>query len=78
MTIQIISESNCSFSPGFLDTALQSLKPLRVFPQDFNFEIDEEMLAAEMQEQLLCSRVDQTYTLIDTDELDSLSQQQLA
>jgi hypothetical protein len=75
MTIQIISESNCSFSPGFLDTALQSLKSLRVSPQDFNFEIDEELLAAEMQEQLLCSRLDQTSTMIDTEELGIVYQQ---
>lgn len=78
MTIQIISGSNSGFSPDVLDTALQSLKPLRVSPQDFSFEIDEELLAAEIQEQLLCSRVDQASTLIDTNELDSVYQQQLA
>jgi len=78
MAIQMVNESNCIFSLVLIDPYPQTIKSLRVSPQEFNFEIDEEQLAAEIRAQLLCNRVDQTLALIDVEELANIYQKQLA
>jgi hypothetical protein len=78
MVIQILNESSYIISFVHHEPNPQTMKPLRVSPQDFNFEIDEEQLAAEIQAQFLCNWVDQTFSLIDTEELENIYQQQLA
>ena len=78
MAIQTVRETNCMASLILHDPDPQPMKPLQVSPQELNFEIDEEQLAAEIKAQLLCNRVDPTPDLIDVEELANIYQQWLA
>lgn len=78
MATQTVRESISIFSPVLHDPDPRTIKPLRVSPQDLNFEIDEEQLAAELRAQLLYNRVDHILALIDVEELANVYQQQFS